>query len=222
MAYVDPLILCKYFDLEAFKNFKLTSKDSLDRLNTHWINELVNLRKREGEVLYPRLLSTSSPVIDAKVAMELFRYETKYDEFKTTRTLLQYYHNTSTVHRGILKFAKQHGFERHFLKMLAANVNYIDIFKHVLKQIVETDLLSYFAGNNPYQWSLCVTDVWEVIAIYGNKPAAEAMIEQTFYYKDFINYFNFQQGIKILDIVYVNLVLSPVILTVISVSICFL
>lgn len=173
MIYVDPVVLCSFFDLKTFQRFQLTSKDSLKRLNTHWIAFLVQLRREHGEVLYPRLISSNLPVLQDSEALSLFRYETNVDCFKTTRVLIEYYNRNKVLHLGILKeVVKVEEYKSHFLRMIASTPRHVLILDHILERVVKGNFISYFAKNNPLQWTLCVSMLWETVALYGNTAAA--------------------------------------------------
>ena len=178
MIYVDPVVFCSFFDLQTFQRFQLTSKDSLERLNTHQIAFLVKLRREHGEVLYPRLLSTTLPVLNDREVMRLFKYETKVDCFKTTRVLLQYYRKKSVIHRGLLgEVVKREEYKSHFLRMIASTPRHLFILKDVLKEVTKGGLITYFAKNNPKKWTQCVDTMWETVALYGNTAAAKALLK---------------------------------------------
>lgn len=178
MVYVDPVVFCSFFDLKTFQSFQLTSKDSLERLNTHQIAFLVKLRREHGEVLYPRLLSTTLPVLNDREVIGLFKYETNVDCFKTTRVLLQYYKKNSVIHRGLLgEVAKREDCKSHFLRMITSTPRHVFLLKDVLEQVTKGGFITYFAGTNPKKWTQCVDTMWETVALYGNTAAAKALLQ---------------------------------------------
>lgn len=178
MVYVDPVVFCSFFDLKTFQSFQLTSKDSLERLNTHRIALLVKLRREHGEVLYPRLLSTTLPVLSDREVIGLFKYETKVDCFKTTRVLIEYYKRNSVIHRGVLgEVAKREECKSHFLRMITSTPHHLFLLNDVLEQVTRDDLITYFAGTNPKKWTQCVDTMWETVALYGNTAAAKALLQ---------------------------------------------